>query len=219
MLLRNLGLLFSDPASFFVIVPAILGAIVVGITIHEFSHALAARSLGDNTAANLGRLSLNPLAHLDPLGSLMLLLAGFGWGKPVPVDHRLLRNGRRDMAIVSAAGPISNLATGFLAALPFNIGLVSFTGTAISTMLGYFVFINVILAVFNLIPLFPLDGSKIALGILPKGLAYRFARIEMYGPIILILIVGIDFFTRANILWRVMGPAVNFFYFLILGRS
>ena len=219
MLLRNFGLLFSDPASFFLIVPAILGAIVVGITIHEFSHALAARRLGDNTAASLGRLSLNPLAHLDPLGSLMLLLAGFGWGKPVPVDPRLLRNGRRDMAIVSAAGPISNLAVSFLAALPFNIGLVSFTGTAIPTILGYFILINVILAVFNLIPLFPLDGSKIALGILPKGLAYRFARIEMYGPIILILVVGIDFFTRANILWSVMGPAVNFFYFLILGRS
>ncbi|MBI4296964.1 MAG: site-2 protease family protein, partial [Chloroflexi bacterium] len=149
MLLRSLDLLFSDPAAFLLLLPVLLVtvglALVVGITVHEYSHALAAYRLGDATAKMQGRLSLNPLAHLDPMGTAMIFLVGFGWGKPVPVNpHMLRKGGRTGMSLVAAAGPLANLVTAALLSIPMRMRWVpglsffsplSFHGSA-TEMLG-----------------------------------------------------------------------------------
>ena len=144
-------------------------ALVAAITFHEFSHALSATSLGDYTARSLGRLSLHPKVHLDPIGTTMILLAGFGWGKPTPVNPRYLRPGERPgMAAVAMAGPISNVLLAFVATIPMKLGLVSrdysafilFRGEAadiVAYVLGALVFWNLLLAAFNLIPVAPLE--------------------------------------------------------------
>ena len=147
-----LNLLFNSPLSF--LYTAI--ALVIAITIHEFSHALAADRLGDPTPRSMGRLSLNPLAHLDPLGTLAILFVGFGWGKPVPFDPFNLRDRRRDGAIISVAGPASNLALALIISF-----LIRFTPLAMfSNFLITLLVLNVSLAIFNLIPVYPLDGEK-----------------------------------------------------------
>ncbi|MFQ5861012.1 MAG: site-2 protease family protein [Dehalococcoidia bacterium] len=234
MLLRSLDLLFRDPLTFFAVVPLFIGLIAlalgIAITVHEFSHALASYRLGDLTATRLGRLSLNPLRHLDPAGTVLLFLVGFGWGKPVPVNPYALRNGRTGMAVVSAAGPLSNIVTAALFALPLRLGLLpwrsplffdgSFRGGlegAVGVLVGFVIFYNLILAMFNLLPLFPLDGSKVALGILPRDLAVGFARLEAYGPAPLLLIVAVDWLTGLGLLWGVLRPMVNYVGSLVVG--
>ncbi len=235
MLLASLELLFEDPATFIKVVPlflslALLG-LLVGVTVHEFSHAMVASRMGDGTARRLGRVSLNPLAHLDPTGTLLFLLAGFGWGKPVPVNPYALKNGRRDMALIAAAGPLANVALVFLLALPIRVGLLdgewpldltpSVNLGALhfaSSVLGFLIFFNLALAVFNLIPLFPLDGSKVLLGLLPINLARSFARLEPFGPVLLILVIMIDYLTTGRgILDRVLVPVVNYIGSLAVG--
>ena len=179
---------------------AVVLSLVLGIAFHEFSHAVSASALGDQTARNLGRVSLNPLVHLDPFGTLLLFLMGFGWGKPTPVNPYKLRNGpRTGMAVVALAGPISNLLIASLLALPIRLGWVPWhdpfvvsgiTGWTGTDYVGLFlsagVFINCILAVFNLLPVAPLDGFKIWLGLLPSDLARPLARLEQYGILILL---------------------------------
>ncbi len=233
MLLWNLDLLLKEPLLFLSFLVATAIALLVAITLHEFSHALAAHQLGDTTASRSGRLSLNPLAHLDPLGTLMLFVAGFGWGKPVPVNPYLLQGGpRRGMALVALAGPLANLAIAGLAALPIKLGLVAWHSPLryapfvqgevrwlLADIMGYLIFYSIILAIFNLIPLAPLDGFNAALGVLPQGLSFPLARLAPYGPAILLLIITFSWVTRSNILWRFLGPAMNGVAALLVGRA
>lgn len=232
MLLWNLDLLLSNPTLMLFMLAAISIALLVAITVHEFSHALVAYKLGDVTARQSGRLSLNPLAHLDPLGTLMLFMVGFGWGKPVPVNPYYFRIGmRQGTALVSAAGPVSNILTAFLFALPVKFGLLAWHSPLqyqllpqrgvswfLADLVGYVVFYNIMLAIFNLIPLAPLDGFNVALGLLPRNLANSLAKLGQYGPVILLMIIGLGYFTRFNILWGVLGPAISVVGRLIVGR-
>ena len=180
---------------------AVTTALLLGIAFHEFCHAFTASQLGDQTARNLGRVTLNPLAHLDPFGTLLLFFAGFGWGKPVPVNAYALRNGpRTGMAVVAAAGPVSNLGVAAIMALPIRLGwapwhnpfvinafaVESWTATDYAGLfLSASVFINCTLAVFNLLPLAPLDGFRVWVGVLPIELARPIARMERYGILVL----------------------------------
>ncbi len=163
-------------------------AILVAVTVHEFAHALIADRLGDSTARLLGRLSLNPIVHLDLLGTLLFVVAGFGWAKPVPVNPRNFANWRQGMMLVAAAGPLANITLVFILGLVFQLGLID-----PSTLLARTVFatiqINAILAIFNLLPIPPLDGSKILSGLLPPAQAIAYDRMAAYGPVLLLLLL------------------------------
>jgi len=162
---------------------------VVAATIHEFAHAYVADRLGDPTPRAQGRLTLNPLAHLDPLGSILILLAGFGWAKPVQINPMHFRDWRRDTIIVAAAGPLANITLLFALGVPFKLGLLDFGGSTVDRLLVTVIQINAMLAVFNLIPVPPLDGSKILMGLLPPAQAVSYARLQPYGVFILLLLV------------------------------
>ena len=171
-----------------ILVPVIL----FSLTIHEYAHALVAYRLGDDTAKRQGRLSLNPLVHLDVLGTLLLFIVHFGWAKPVPVDPRNFRNPKKDMLMVAIAGPISNILTAIAAAVILKAIFENFaaippgSGADVAVrMLVWFMYIGIVLAVFNMIPVPPLDGSRVLYGLLPDSLAYRYARFETYGIFIL----------------------------------
>jgi Zn-dependent protease len=214
-----------SPLAFFVLVGAVVTALLVGITFHEFSHAFAASRLGDPTPGYRGRLSLNPFAHLDPTGTALLFLAGFGWGKPVEVNPNLMRGDpKTNMALTAAAGPISNLVVAGLAALPiklemvpwrspFNVpNLASWSGDDyLGLYLSSIVIFGIFLAVFNLIPLFPLDGFSVAVGILPRDLSQAFAELRAWGPGLLFLLIALPIVTGGHfgILIQIMAPAVN----------
>ena len=201
--------LISSPLSFL----ASLLAIVVAISIHEFSHALAADRLGDPTPRLQGRLTLNPLAHLDPIGTLMLILFRFGWGKPVQFDQFNLRNPRRDTMLISIAGPASNLLTATLAAI-----LLRFLPNNLLTILTIqpFIIISIVLAVFNFVPVHPLDGGKILSGLLPLSLAKEWEQIQaQFGTILLIMMV-LPWGGTAPIFY-LTGPVIQFLLQLLLG--
>ena len=217
VLFRGLDTLFSDPLAFIRLLVATAVALAVAIAVHEASHALAADRLGDPTPRRLGRLTLNPLRHLDPIGTILLFVVGFGWGKPVPVDSFYFRgNPVSGMAKVALAGPLSGLITAGVV----SIFLQALDPTGFLRLLLFsIVLYNIVLAVFNLIPLPPLDGFRILLGILPSPAMVRVARWENYGPSLLIMVVLLDSFAGAGILGRVLGPAVNFFSQLYLGRA
>lgn len=206
-----LDLLFSSPLSFLFFALSLL----VAITVHEFAHALVTDHLGDPTPRSQGRLSLNPLSHLDPLGTISMLLIGFGWGKPVPFDPYNLEKPRRDAALISLAGPASNLLVATLASLIFH-----FLGELfplLSSLLLPLVYVNVMLAIFNLIPIGPLDGQKILLGILPRDLAYEFSSImNRYGTLILIFFIFPIFGGTAPVT-ALISPIIQFLTGLLLG--
>ena len=190
------------------------------LSFHEFAHAWMAEKCGDNTAARMGRLTLNPMAHLDMMGSLMILFVGFGWAKPVPVDGRNLRNPRTDMMKVAAAGPLSNLLLAMVAGMVLRF----MNGTGLLTdsifiLLIYFTRINIALAVFNLIPVAPLDGSQIFSGYLMKTNPQLAWKIQTYGPQVLFGLILFGYFTGFSILWLVMEPFVSFFMLLFAGIS
>ena len=231
MILRNLELLWQDPVTFILFLAVSLGALVPAITIHEFSHALVATRLGDDTPRSLGRLSLNPLVHLDLMGSLMLLFVGFGWGKPVPVNAWAFgRNALRSMSLVALAGPVSNVLFAIVLAIPFRAGLVPWPfsaeaqlfGSTVSYLAGYALFtgilFNLLLAVFNLIPVAPLDGSKVLPGLLPKRLGRSYYRLERWGPGILMAVIGMDIFFGTRLLFRFLGPPVNLLSGVVVGH-
>lgn len=185
--------------------------LLVAFTIHELAHALTADYLGDPTPRRMGRITLNPLKHLDPFGTIMLIIAGFGWAKPVMVNPMNMRgNPRTSMAIVAIAGPLSNLVMAAMAAIFFRLGLVDmnslFLGNASSlsfaNLLIQFLYINLALAFFNLIPVPPLDGSKILFAILPPELGYRLRPLEQYGFMILFMVVFLVPQVLNFLVWR-----------------
>ena len=190
------------------------------LSFHEFAHAWMASKCGDNTAARMGRLTLNPMAHLDVMGSMMILFVGFGWAKPVPVDGRNLKNPRVDMMKVAAAGPLSNLLLAMLAGMLFRLlngtGLLS---ESIYLLIIYFTQINIALAVFNLIPVAPLDGSQIFSAYLMRKNPQLAWKIQSYGPQVLFGLILFGYITGFSILWLFMRPFVNFFMLLFLGGS
>ncbi|MBI4771617.1 MAG: site-2 protease family protein [Chloroflexi bacterium] len=200
--------------------------LVIAFTVHEFAHAWAAEQQGDPTARLQGRLTLNPLTHLDPLGSLLLIVAGFGWAKPVPFNPYNLRSGpRTGTAIVAAAGPFSNLALALLAAIPFKFGLVTLSEAlaagrllpSASNFLLEFIWINLILLFFNLIPLPPLDGHKIAVGLLPDPWAQPLERLTPYGPMILMLVIFVGPMLRLDVVRMLIVPPTNLLFLLLVG--
>ena len=164
-------------------------ALVVGITFHEFSHAFVADQLGDHRPRALGRVSLNPVAHIDPVGALVFVIAGFGWGKPVPVNVYALRPGRIGMAIVAAAGPIANVAVAVVAAALYRVLELLGAGDFVLGVGFWVVYFNLVLAIFNLIPIPPLDGYNAVLAFLPPRTAFVVQRYAPYGIILLLLLV------------------------------
>lgn len=199
--------------------------LVIAFTVHELAHAVTADQLGDPTPRNLGRLTLNPLAHLDPIGSLLLLVAGFGWAKPVPVNPYNFRNGPRlGMALVAFAGPFSNFVMAALAAALVRAGLISIDAgerfNAIGGILpsvGYltltFIIINIYLMLFNLLPIGPLDGLKVLRGIAPREWDTILDPLERWGMFLLMALVFLGQGVLSIIL---IGPA-SFIINLLLG--
>jgi Zn-dependent protease len=164
-------------------------ALVVGITFHEFSHAAIADSLGDHRPRALGRVSLNPVRHIDPMGAVFFLIAGFGWGKPVPVNPSALRPGRIGMAFVAAGGPVANVVVAIVGAVIFRVlELVGTTGF-ISDLAFWLVFYNLLLAFFNLLPIPPLDGYNVVLAFVSPRTAMTIQRYAPYGVLVLLLLV------------------------------
>jgi Zn-dependent protease len=195
----------SDPARLI----ASLVAIAIGLTFHEFSHALVADRLGDPRPRALGRVSLNPMRHIDPIGALMLLIVRFGWAKPVPVNPYALRPGRIGMTYVAAAGPLANLAVAIGFAIVARVlEQVGVGGFAYEVVFGV-VLINVLLAIFNLIPIPPLDGYNLVLPLLPVRTAMTAQRYAPYGVIALLILVLIPG-SPLGILLRVVTPITRF---------
>ena len=211
-------------------IPEILTYIVILLTafpVHEFAHAWTANYFGDDTPSRMGRLTLNPLAHLDLFGSLMLIVVGFGWAKPVMVNEYALRR-RSSSALmwVSLAGPLSNFAMAILAAIPFRLGLVSTSAIGVSSssilpnlalFLFIFVRVNLFLMLFNLLPLSPLDGEKVLTHFLPPNLARGFDAIRPYGSLILMALIFVLPMVGIDVIGLVILPTLNFLGRLLTG--
>jgi Zn-dependent protease len=195
------NLLIKDPLTFVLLAVPLLYSVIL----HELAHGWVAYRMGDPTAKMMGRLSLNPLRHLDPVGTLMLFFVGFGWARPVPVNFANLKGGRRELILVSSAGIIVNTILAFLSILLLRVLSPPEHGIA-GTALYFMAHINIILAAFNLIPIPPLDGSKILMGFLPDNLQYSLSRLEPYG---FFIIIGLLFF-------GVLNPLIDFFRWIIL---
>jgi Zn-dependent protease len=186
--------LFDDPVRFLTELILKLPALLVAVTVHELAHALVADRLGDPTARRLGRITLNPLPHIDPLGALAFVLAGFGWAKPVPVNARNLRHPIRDMAWVAAAGPLSNFAVAFVALVAVRLlgragGAAPLAGETLVHVLFFVYLFNLALGIFNLIPLPPLDGGHFLPYLFPRASWGFIHQLEQAGPFLLILLV------------------------------
>jgi Zn-dependent protease len=202
----------------YAIIGFLLG-ILIAITVHEYFHAYSANYFGDPTAKNRGRVSLNPLKHLDPVGTIFLFLAGFGWGKPVPINPNNLKNPKLDQLWIALSGPISNLLVAFIFAIPYKWALIS--GAELSIMNSplfiishYIVDINIILAIFNLLPIPPLDGADIIRVIVPEKIFYYFQKI---GPPILFILLFLEFSTITNfsIFSKVFSPIIETLSYIV----
>jgi Zn-dependent protease len=212
---------FNSPIAFVSWAAALLAA----LTIHEYAHAWMANHLGDPTPRLSGRLTLNPLAHLDPLGTLALLFFSFGWGKPVPVDQFNLKDPRKDYAYISLSGPASNFITAILSSLLlksfywFGLTQINFVAQIfpfVYVFFNMFIILNLGLGLFNLIPLPPLDGEKILLGFLPSNLALKVENtLEQYGLIILILLM-FPIGTQQALVSTILSPIIGFLSNLLI---
>jgi len=208
------------------VIVAFVVTLAISFTFHEFAHAWTAVELGDDTPRLNGRLSLNPLAHLDPIGALLLLVAGFGWAKPVPINPYNFRNARLGTVLVSAAGPFANFILALLAAIPYRLGALNLLygmpgGSTLAQGTGTFIFIfitlNLNLMLFNLIPLGPLDGAKILHGLAPMNWDRWLVPLEQYGTIILMAVIFLGSFGRFSIFGLIISPVNQFLTSAILG--
>lgn len=190
----------------------IIAGLLFGITIHEFSHAFVAYRLGDPTAKLEGRLTLNPQAHLDPLGTALIFFIGFGWGKPTPFDPFNLRNIKRDSALISASGAISNFLFATVLAIPYLVAFYTQQLNPLINNIYYYlsgaIFFNLLLAIFNLIPLHPLDGFKVLAGMLPKNWYEDFIQTERFGILILLMLFATGYLGR--IIFPIISVAFTF---------
>jgi Zn-dependent protease len=232
-----LQLLDDDAFAAAIFAGATITALIMGISFHEFSHAFTADKLGDGLPRRLGRVSLNPLRHLDPAGTLLMLLIGFGWGKPVPINPEATANPKGTLAMTAGAGPISNLAVAALAGFPIKMGAapwispfnldaftdLAFTGWGADEYMGLYlssiVLFSLILGVFNLLPIAPLDGFNLTVGLLPRDLSRGFARLGQYGPLILIVLIALPILTGGEVgpLFAIMEPIIKFLAELFAG--
>jgi Zn-dependent protease len=195
---------------------AYIVALIIGITVHEFAHAWMAHRCGDNTAKFEGRLTLNPLAHLDPLGTVMLFIVGFGWGKPVPINPSNLDK-KSDELKVAFAGIVTNILLALLLAIPIRIALmqgVLIESSAVLSFLNIIVDLNIILAVFNLLPIPPLDGSHLVEYFLNRESKYAY---QTVGPFILIGVLIAENVTRISIIHPIMEPIIRLISFIVKG--
>ncbi len=198
-----------------------LPSILLALTIHEYAHGLVAYKLGDPTAKEAGRLTFNPLAHLDLMGTIAIILIHIGWAKPVPVNPYYFRNPKRDMIWVSAAGPASNILLAFIFGILFQ--LLHFFGLLMQhpvlyIVISFTIFINLILAIFNLIPIPPLDGSKIVGGLIPLQHLRLWEEFERKGMFILLGLIMINFMLGINVFRPIFWMA-NFLFLLMTGTS
>ena len=212
MLLR----LYPDNIDVLIILIPIL---IFSLCFHEFAHAFIAYIQGDSTAKEEGRLTLNPLSHLDPIGSIMILLVGFGWARPVPVNPLKLNDRHSGMIKVAFAGPASNLLLAFIAGCLVRL-IITFDlsiSPTFSTALFYFLQINIALAIFNLIPIAPLDGSQIFGNLIGRKNPNLAWKLQINGPKILLGLILFGMITGYSIIWAIMAPFIKFFLFIFAG--
>lgn len=198
--------------------------ILLALTFHEYAHAYAAHRYGDDTAKQNGRLTLNPLRHLDPLGTILIFIVHFGWAKPVPVNPNRLKNPKKDMLWISTAGPLANMVLALASGLLIRVLLIMGNTPDRHSVLGLLFFmlimslqINLALAIFNILPIAPLDGSKILSALLPARYEKLIIFVERYGPFILIGLILFGQATGVSVLGRLIWPFVDFFSALFAG--
>ena len=203
-----------------------LPILLISLTIHEFSHGYVAYLLGDDTAKRAGRLTLNPISHIDPFGLIMLFVARIGWAKPIPINPHNFQNYKRDTALTAAAGPAANFALAIILSLVFNFIKkanpdILYNSSGLSqfwlSMLLYAILINLALGLFNLIPIPPMDGSKILGGFLSDEAYYRYTAREQQGVRILMVIFLVSFVFRIPLIGYIIMPPLNFFLKLLTG--
>jgi Zn-dependent protease len=234
------SVLQESPLAFLILAAALVFALLEGLIFHEFCHAYVADRLGDRTPRYAGRLTLNPKSHYDPIGTTMIFFVGFGWAKPVPVNPNNTRNPKQSMAVIALAGPASNFVVAGLAGLPIKLGWVDFYHPFINAsqadlwvqlwtaspqnlaglFLGTVLLLNVLLGVFNMLPIPPLDGSRVLAGLLPDDLAREYAKLEPWGFGILMLLILAPFITNGQFsLFTFLGPVVAFLLRLFAGDA
>lgn len=240
MIFTFVAVLLESPLAFVILASALVFAMLEGLIFHEFCHAYVADRLGDRTARWAGRLTLNPKSHYDPIGTTLIFFVGFGWAKPVPVNPNNTKNPRQSMAVIALAGPASNLVVAGLAGIPIKMGWVPFWHPFVGAsqadlwaqiwtasvadlaglFLGTVLLLNVLLGVFNMLPIPPLDGSRVLNGVLPNDLAREYQKLEPWGFGILMLLILSGFITNGEFsLFMILRPFVEFFLALFAGDA